>query len=160
MRTFARNVALSLAALCVAPAVHAATPTGLTLTCYNGGSAALTINVNSLFFDTAPSQNHYFTVYTDISQFDSLVREQDSNGSFETCSFSTGTQYSPSNAVIEEVAGSVGMGGTYTQVTFSYVQLTLPFVKFPAAAALTAEEKAKSLAAYLARVPTPAASQK
>jgi hypothetical protein len=154
MRIFARSFALSVA-FCVAPAVHAATAP-LTLTCYTGGTAALTVTVDSLFFDTAPSQNHYFTVYTDISQFDSLVHQQDHNGSFDSCSFSTGTQYSPSSDVIEQVAASLGMAGNYTQVTFSYVQLTTSFAKAPAAAAPTPEEKARALAAYLARVPSPA----
>jgi hypothetical protein len=161
MRIPGSILALSLAALCVAPAMHAATPPAGTLSCYIGGVAAQTINLNSFYFDTFESQ--YFTVYTDVADFDDLAFKRFFTSQYDYCQFSASTRTYPSVVTEEGVAVSAGMGGTYTQVTFSYKELTGSSgssIKMPESVPQTREEKAKSLAAFLARVPSPAATQK
>ena len=98
--------------------MHAAPSPAGTLTCYNNGTAGLTINLTSFFFDTFSSE--YFTVYTDATNFDDLTYQRFFTSTFDYCQFSTSTRTFPSTITEEGVAVNVGMGGNYTQVTFSY----------------------------------------
>jgi hypothetical protein len=160
MRNSVRIFALCLAGLC---ASAAAQMPAQTLSCYNNGAVVLTVTFTSAFFDVGASG--YFTVFANVSQFNSLVTQVHYQEYFSYCQFSGDGQIIPSAVSLESLASNFGMNGNYTQLTFSYAGLQYPtgtpFVSRSAttgaAAKPTAKEKAKALAAFLARVPAPAA---
>ena len=143
--------------------MYAATPTTLTCSDSPYGTPNFTINVYSLLVSQMHTGTSYFSVYTDVSNFESLSLTE-VYGTYADCQISGSGGYLES-VTLEDVSLSATGGQESLQATFSFSSLLFPnpgTAKAPASAVktpLTAEEKAKSLAAFEARVPAPSATQ-
>ena len=113
----------------------------------------------SAFFQTGTPAQSYFSVTTDITRFDGLVFQSFFTPTIDYCALSSDMRTFPSSITLESIAANIAPTGSYTQLTFSYAGLTAtsgPSVDIARPTVTqTPEEKSRSLAAFIARVPAP-----